>query len=55
MIMWMKKANNFQKFQIVKVQPQGVAWFLLDFLPISSGGVAYKSDACKKSMCIRPR
>ena len=27
----MTKAN---KFQIVKVQPQGVAQFLLDFLPI---------------------
>ena len=30
---WMKKANNFQ---IAKIQPEGAAWLLLDFLPISA-------------------
>ena len=30
---WMKNVNNFQ---LVKVQPQGVAQQLLDFLPISA-------------------
>ena len=29
---WMKNVNNFQ---ITKDQSQGVAWHLLDFLPIS--------------------
>ena len=33
MITWMKKAHNFQ---IAKVQPQGVAQHLLDFLLISA-------------------
>ena len=33
MIMWTKKANNFE---IVKFQPQGVAQLLLNFLPISA-------------------
>ena len=32
MVTWMKKANDFQ---ITKVQPQGVAQLLHDFLPIS--------------------
>ena len=32
MITWMNKVNNFQ---MEKVQPQGVAQLLLDFLPIS--------------------
>ena len=48
----MRKANNFQ---IAKVQPLGVAWVLLDFLPILAG-VAYKSFAYKKSvhMNVKP-
>ena len=29
---WMKNENNFQ---IAKVQPHGIAYHLLDFLPIS--------------------
>ena len=33
MITWMKKVNNFQ---IAKVQPQGVASLLRDFLPFST-------------------
>ena len=33
MIKWMMDMNNFQ---IAKVQPQGVAWQLLDFLPVSA-------------------
>ena len=37
----MKNVNNFQ---MAKIQPQGVAYHLLDFFPISAG-VAYKSVA----------
>ena len=33
MIKWMMDMNNFQ---IAKVQPQGAAWQLLDFLPVSA-------------------
>ena len=43
----MKKANDFQT---AKVQPQGIASFLLDFLPIQAG-VAYESVAYKNA-CI---
>ena len=42
----MKNVNNFQ---IAKVQPQGVAQHLLDFLPISADkSVAFKNVAYKK-------
>ena len=44
----MKNVNNFQ---IAKVQPQGVAQYLLDFLPISADkSVAFKSVAYKKNV-----
>ena len=33
MITWMKNVNNFQ---IEKVHPQGAAYHLLDFFPISA-------------------
>ena len=33
MIMWVKKAS---KFEIAKVQSQGVIELLLDFLPVST-------------------
>ena len=47
MITWMNKVNNFQ---MEKVQPQGVAQLLLDFLPISVWR-CYKSVAYRqKSM-----
>ena len=44
MITRMRKENNFQ---IAKVQPQGVAKFLLDFFQFQPG-LAYKSVAYKK-------
>ena len=44
-ITWMKNANNFQ---IVKVQPQGVAQLLLDFLSISVWRCLQKCCLLKK-------
>ena len=44
MITWMKKASNFQK---AKVQPQRVAYLLLDFCQFQPG-IAYKSAVYKK-------
>ena len=43
----MKNANNFR---ISKVQPRGVAYRLLDFLPISAW-LSYKSVAFLKKAC----
>ena len=43
--------NKVHNFQIAKIQPQGVAWLLLDFLPISAAGVAYKVMLLRKA-CI---
>ena len=45
MITWMKKANNFQ---IVKVQPQGIAYPLFNFFGQFQPHVAYKSAAYTK-------
>ena len=39
MIMWMKNVNNFR---IAKVQPEGIAQHLLDFLPVSTWCCLYK-------------
>ena len=47
-ITWMKNVNNFE---IAKVQPQGVAWQLLEVFCQFQTGVAYKSVAYKKA-CI---
>ena len=44
----MKKANNFQ---LVKVQPQGVAQFLLDFLQFQPG-VAYEGVTSKQKRVV---
>ena len=39
--------NNFQ---IVKIQPEGVAWHLFDFFCQFQPAIAYKSFAYKKSV-----
>ena len=48
----MKNANNFR---ISKVQPRGVAYRLLDFLPISDlrsyKSVAFLKKACSEAYC----
>ena len=48
MITWMADENNFQ---VAKLQPQGVAWHLLNFCQFQPG-VAYESVVYIKKACI---
>ena len=45
-ITWINNVNNFQ---IAKVQPQGIAWHLLDFLSISAWCCLLKVLLIKKA------
>ena len=47
----MKNVNNFQ---VVKVQPQGVASICLIFFCQFQPDVAYENVACEKNVCIPP-
>ena len=47
--MWLKKANDFQ---IAEVQPQSVAYLLLNFLTIAYKSVAYKKRVYSVKNCL---